>query len=321
MNSTTVLVTGATGFIGRHLVPALIDAGFDVRGQYRKHQGENPGVDWRRFDFDKEADLRSLVHGCKAVIHLAAEIADPRKMDRLNVDITRALAKTAVAQGVSYFGHASSIVVYGSPRHADVDESTSLIDTSSSINRQYSAEPYMLEYARTKSLGEMALLPFISDIQIDIMRPSVVVDSHGYLQPIHWKTARRALHMHRRTQYVHVGDVVAALVFLLRRGIASGKTGFVPYNICDDRSGTYQALFAVLLPREHLVPMLPRGLVTNLDLAKDMIKHRRFEVRYPLGLLNFGNKRLRETGFAAPIGWDRALAEARALAASERKLA
>lgn len=109
-------------------MPGLIGAGYLVRGQYLTAPGNVPGVDWRRWDFLESLEVDPLVDGCDAVIHLAAELCDIGKMERINVDATRALAEAAAACGARYFGHASSIVVYGSPRARRVNEQTPLID-------------------------------------------------------------------------------------------------------------------------------------------------------------------------------------------------
>ena len=100
---------------GRFVVPALQRLGFEVRGQYHREPGKTQGVDWRRMNLLEKLDFDELVTGCDAVIHLAAELANVSRMNRVNVDATRALLVAAESRGVRYVGHASSIVVYGSP--------------------------------------------------------------------------------------------------------------------------------------------------------------------------------------------------------------
>jgi nucleoside-diphosphate-sugar epimerase len=174
--AATVLVTGATGMVGRFVVQALLGQGYAVRGQYRRSPAEISGVEWRRWDLASSIALAPLVEGCDAVIHLAGELSDIGKMQRVNVDATCALASAAQANGVRYFGHASSIVVYGSPRSRKVDEKTPLLDPWSPMAKQYYAEPYMLEYARTKTMGELALRELDPAMRVDLLRPAVVAD-------------------------------------------------------------------------------------------------------------------------------------------------
>jgi nucleoside-diphosphate-sugar epimerase len=80
-----VLVTGASGFIGSHLVPALTAAGHE---------------------------LRSSAAGCDAVVHLANiahAAASPRELHRVNVEGTIAQAKAALSAGARRFVYLSSV--------------------------------------------------------------------------------------------------------------------------------------------------------------------------------------------------------------------
>ena len=110
---STILVTGATGSAGRCVIPALQSLGFQVRGQYNRERGLEEHVDWRQMNFLESLDFGPLVEGCDAVVHLAAEVRDASRMDRVNVEATRALLAAAQSGGARYFEYASSIVVYG----------------------------------------------------------------------------------------------------------------------------------------------------------------------------------------------------------------
>jgi nucleoside-diphosphate-sugar epimerase len=293
---------------GRFVVPALVAAGYSVRGQYVRAPADIPGVEWRRWDFLDSLAVAPLVTGCNAVVHLAAELSDTGKMDRLNVDATRALASAAQAEGVRYFGHASSIVVYGSPRARDIDEQTPLLDPSRPMARQYYAEPYMLQYARTKTLGEVALRELAPAMRVDLYRPAVVADLDRILESASWSLARKAVTLYRRTQYIYADDAAAAIAHLLTRGLQDAACGIEAYNICDEASGTFRDLHA----RGHEITREPcfEGcfeLPVVVDMAKDFVRFRNFEIRYPLGMLSYSNAKLRATGFRFPTGFDAAL--------------
>ena len=216
-------MTGATGMAGRFILPALLRLGFEVRAQYRKQPGPTQGVEWRQMDFLENCDFNALVAGCDAVVHLAAELADVSRMTRINVDATRALVAAAQSCGVRYFGHASSIVVYGSPRRRIVDEATPLLNPHVSIVRQYNAEPYMLEYARTKTLGEAAIRAFQPSCNVDFYRPTVVADLERLLEAGRWTRLRKLGAAYRQTQYIYAPDAAAAIAHLVARGLAADR--------------------------------------------------------------------------------------------------
>jgi NAD dependent epimerase/dehydratase family len=154
------------------VIPALQSRGFSVRGQYSRKPGTTQGVEWRRMNFLQSLDFNPLLQGCDAVVHLAAELSDVSRMDRVNVEATRILLAAAQSEGIRYFGHASSIVVYGSPRQRLVDETTPILNPFASMVRQYNAEPYMLEYARTRRSLNLRFVTSIRKLMsISIGRP------------------------------------------------------------------------------------------------------------------------------------------------------
>ncbi|MBV8359859.1 MAG: NAD(P)-dependent oxidoreductase [Deltaproteobacteria bacterium] len=307
-----VLVTGATGALGRHLVPQLVRAGYQVRGHYRTHPGTCDAVDWRKMNFLDTLDFSSLVEGCGAVIHLAAETNNGPLMYRVNVESTAALLAAARSAGTRYFGYASSIVVYGSPTRRVVDETAPILDPSAPLIRQYRADPAMLEYARTKVLAETEINELRSSMIIDLYRPTVVIDLDEILSVGSWSLIRKLACAYRRTQYIYVKDVAAAMLHLMALGLRSppDRSSIEVFNVADGDSGTFRDIlrlaYKVTRDRRYK-PHIGSAMNMALDLTKDALKYCDPHLRYALGMLRFCNAKLLSTGFRLPCGFKSAL--------------
>jgi nucleoside-diphosphate-sugar epimerase len=126
----TVLVTGATGFVGRHLVARLIEQRHTVRVLARPSSdaGRLPaGVNVVLGDLSTDDRLDDAVRGCDTVYHLAAAHgADARAEDceRINVHGTLNLAEAAARVGVQRFLFGSTRGVHGLVRGGSIDENT-----------------------------------------------------------------------------------------------------------------------------------------------------------------------------------------------------
>ncbi|MEO6247211.1 MAG: NAD-dependent epimerase/dehydratase family protein [Sphingomicrobium sp.] len=139
-----VSVTGATGFVGGHVLRALQDAGHGVRALTRHPPRPREGVIWVEGDL---ADSAALVEGCDCVIHVAGVLnaPDAAGFESGNVAGTAAILAAAAAAGVRRFVHVSSLAA-----------------------REPGLSLYGASKARAEALVSDALLPFA------IVRPPAV---------------------------------------------------------------------------------------------------------------------------------------------------
>jgi UDP-glucose 4-epimerase len=137
-----VLVTGGAGYIGSHMVQALIDTGERVVVLDNLTTGFDwavpKGVSFAIGETGDQLRVAALIaeHQVDAIIHFAASIVvpesvrDPLGYYRNNTVNSRALIETAVAGGVRYFIFSSTAAVYGNPARVPVREDDPTVPTS-----------------------------------------------------------------------------------------------------------------------------------------------------------------------------------------------
>ena len=165
-----VVVLGASGNIGSQLVRQLQDAGVEqVVGVAPRPPSRPDGVEWHAADLAVD-DLRPLVRGADAVVHLAWLITPSHRADdlqRVNVDGTARLLQAIVDEGVPALVVASSVGAYSAgPKDRRVDETWATEGIPSSL------------YSRQKAAVERMLDRFESDHperRVVRIRPGIVL--------------------------------------------------------------------------------------------------------------------------------------------------
>jgi nucleoside-diphosphate-sugar epimerase len=145
-------VTGASGFIGGHLVRRLVGDGFAVRVLVRPDSEAGSlaglGVEIARGDLADRASLARAAAGCAVVYHLAALTSirsrSEDEFEATNVLGSANLAAAAAEAGARRFVHVSSCGVYGFRNRFPADEATPLRPDT--------------PYRRSKARGESAVL-------------------------------------------------------------------------------------------------------------------------------------------------------------------
>src|SRR5215471_6753069 len=173
----SVLVTGATGFVGAAVARALIAAGRRVCALCRPNSNRRniSGLDLEIAEGSLEDgdSLTRAVASCGALYHVAADyrlwVRDPQAMYRANVDGTRALMTAALAAGVERVVYTSSVAVLG--LHAD--------GTPSDEATPSALDDMVGPYKRSKFLAEAEVRRMVETQKL----PAVIVNPSTPIGP------------------------------------------------------------------------------------------------------------------------------------------
>lgn len=237
----TALVTGATGFIGRHIVAGLLDRGVAVRALVRSpgkagHLAHD-GVERVEGSLAEIAGWQQSIAGCDAVFHCAGLVAARRRADLtvVNGDAVGRLADACAAvESPPVFVHLSSLAAAGpAPRDGIRDEADP--------TRPVSA------YGVSKLAGDGELAARAGRLPVTIVRPGVVFGPHdanvaAMFQSIQWTRLHAMMGFRSpRLSLVHVADLVSLGLAAATRGTRlPSSDDAVPvgtgiYHACDDR--------------------------------------------------------------------------------------
>ena len=220
-----VFVTGATGFIGGHLVARLRDRGDQVRALVRSPQEaaalEELGCETVAGSLADEEAIASGMEGCDAVIHGAAiyEVGIPasrrQAMYDANVTGTERVLRAALAEGVDKVVYLSSVVAFGDTGGRVVDEGYE--HPGKSFTSYYEETKYRAHQLARRMIDEEGL-PCV------LIQPTGVYgpDDHSQLGNLIGQYLSGKLPLVPFPDFgvgiVHVEDVADAIVLALDRG-------------------------------------------------------------------------------------------------------
>ena len=292
MADATILITGATGFVGSRLTRRLVDAGLPVRAMARNPSASvAQGAELVIGDLTDHASLRRACEGTKVVISCAAITGEKKApvggYDVVNVDGVGALATAATAAGVGRLIHLGGIDTVGSK-----------------------PGPYLIGRRRGEQLIKAAGVPWT------ILQPSVQFGPHapfiramaglirGPIVPV-------AGNGRTRIQMIHVDDVCRAAQECidgdarLGRYIELGGTEALKYDAVLDIIGRglgkhsvrkIHAPIGIVKLQARFLQMLPKPPVTPA--AVELLEHDNVAASLDVVEREFG---FRPVGFAEHI--------------------
>ncbi len=311
------MVTGALGFVGSRIVRALCSEGVPVRAcvHTRRGGGHAAAPDTAQevpIDLLDRSSLMEAMKGVESVYHFAALVdssASRERLARINVEGTRNVWECAAESGVRRALYCSSTAVYGL-----------LAGSGGMISEE--VRPRAIEpYGYSKLIGEHSALEIAArtGLHTTIIRP-VAVFGPGEHTPF-GKKFRAAVtskllvaggFRNRRFSYVHVDDVAAAALHLMRAELPSGEIFNIAVNEPIAYEEAFQAYLRVLedagssYARIRLLGLisaflhrLPPALLRMANRLGDRLV---FRVWHPGFDLNYSSGKLLATGFT--LRWE-----------------
>lgn len=282
-----ILVTGGTGFVGRHLVELLVAEGRAVRVLSRAPQCVTlpRTVTWARGDLAAPASLPDAVRDVDTIVHAGAALGEASishaALEQVNALGTAALARAARGAGVRRFLHISTAGVYGNGRSAAGHREDSPLAPSS----PYERSKLQAENALAEALAE-------SEVRWTVLRPAGLYGAdRPATQSFFRQVARRAFWLHGPARVVvhptHITDLVLAVRRVLELDALDGEI----INVAGARAIEFRDLIKLVgatvghVPMQLSVPALfaPRA-GSRINRAVDIGKARRLLHFAPISL-------------------------------------
>ncbi|HKZ37626.1 MAG TPA: NAD-dependent epimerase/dehydratase family protein [Chryseolinea sp.] len=251
-----VLVTGASGFLGFHLVEELLKKGYLVRVITRrimkKIEGE-PNLEIVYGDIRDPECVRMAVEGVHTIYHCASITTNKgswHDFEETIINGTRYLLNAAVEHGVQKFLYVSTVAVYGFEYHNGQDFVSEDGGYGKNLSEFYyypkskiEAEKLVLETHRTKNLP------------VVIIRPGLIFGPGG--RNIFKKNKILISAKNNILPYIYVKNVVDAMILSADNDIAIGKV----YNVVGDEhitQGDFQKRTTLVSGNHGMKIFMPR---------------------------------------------------------------
>jgi nucleoside-diphosphate-sugar epimerase len=267
----SVLVTGATGFIGSHLVEALAAKNWSVtclvRPKSRTHRLQKLPVSLIRGSWDDIPILNKAVRGQDNVFHLAGRIRSAPKVvyKQANSLFTKNLIHACLKTNpnIERFIYVSSISAAGpSPPGIFSDESQIPSPTS--------------EYGRTKLQGEIAVQDVWDQLPSTIIRPPAVYgprqqETEMLISIISKRIIPILKDETKITSLIYIDDLIHGILQAAQSPRAAGQV----YYLCNKKGYSWKELILMLkkyVLGESLFLPLPEEIISFLAWFTDILK-------------------------------------------------
>ncbi len=220
-----ILVTGATGLVGSHLIKALVAQGKSVRAIYRSqipNNFESNSIDWFKADILDIVALEEAMVGIKQVYHCAAIVSftakNKKALHHTNIDGTANVVNACLNAGIEKLLFVSSVAALGRIREDHAINET-MNWTPETSNSEYGKSKYLAEMEVWRGMGEGLNVVVVNPVIIlgdgDWTKGSSAIFKSAY-DEFPWFTEGSS-------GFVDVLDVVDAMILLMESTISDQR--------------------------------------------------------------------------------------------------
>ncbi len=267
-----VLVTGATGLLGSHLVKELAKNNIATKALYRTHipAGFPDSIEWVKGDILDVVSLEEAFKNVTQVYHCAAAVSFNKKHSKelfaINVDGTANVVNACIHAGVQKLLHVSSVAALGRLREKEIiSERMNWTESTSNSN-----------YGKSKHLAEMEVWRGIGEgLNAVIINPSIIIGAGDWNKGSTeiFKTIYNEFPWYTEgiSGFVDVQDVVRVMMILMKGTPASERFIVSAENLSyKDVFTKIAAEFGKKPPYKKVTPLLA-SIIWRIEAVKTLI--------------------------------------------------
>lgn len=277
INNKLILVTGASGYIGEHLLLALEKEGAKIR-TFDKRESTIVKNEFIQGDITDLNAIKSAAKDCDAIVHLACIPRgkdNPKNYFLVNSLGTLNALEAARLNKIKKFVYTSTAFVYGTPVKLPITEDHPTATTNDYALTKLIGENYCVYYSKHYNLNTVILRVF------NVYGPSIIKRERDTVENLFINAIKEGrqpviIGIENKKDFVYIDDVINAIILSLKKEKANKKI----INIASGVSISLDDLASIIneILKKNIKPIHKEGinsvLQADISLAKKILKYK-----------------------------------------------